>query len=48
MRQTNDNYVESNGVTLKILRCYFKSFLDKCWYNDRGDDDRDETAVKRR
>ena len=48
MIQTNNDYVESNGVILKLLRCDFKSFLDKCWYYDRGDDDGDETAVKRR
>ena len=42
MRQTNNNYVESNRVILKLLRCDFKSFLDKCWYYDRDDDDGDD------
>ena len=42
MRQTNNNYVESNRVILKLLRCDFKSFLDKCWYYDRDDDDDDD------
>ena len=41
MRQTNNNYVESNGEILKLLRCDFKSFLAKCWYYDRDDDDDD-------
>ena len=45
MRQTNNNYVESNGVILKLLRCDLKSFLDKCWYYDRDDDDGEITGT---